>query len=145
MNNDVHTGGCLCGAVRYSATGQPVRAVACHCKFCQRRTGSAFIVSAWFDESNTRIEGAENLKTYEHRSDETGRWIRLQFCANCGTIITHTAEFLPGLRSFSGGSFDDPNWVEIKRHTWLRSARKDMAIPEGVEKSAMGAPVIHKK
>ena len=53
--DDTHTGGCLCGAVRYTVTGAPVRAVACHCKFCQRRTGSAFIVSIWFDEKDTRI------------------------------------------------------------------------------------------
>ena len=58
--DDTHSGGCLCGAVRYTVTGAPVRAVACHCKFCQRRTGSAFIVSIWFDEGNTRIEGAGN-------------------------------------------------------------------------------------
>ena len=138
--DDTHTGGCLCGAVRYTVTGAPVRAVACHCKFCQRRTGSAFIVSIWFDEKDTRIEGAGNLKTYEHKSDESGRWIRLQFCKNCGTTLTHTAEYLPGKRSFSGGSFDDPNWVEIKRHIWLRSGRKDIELPEGVEKHPKATP-----
>src|SRR5262245_24035271 len=112
--DDRHTGGCLCGTVRYWTRGEPVRLVACHCRYCQRRTGSAFLLSVWFRDGDWGIEGEDRLAEYEHRSDESGRWVRNRFCRNCGTIVTHVAEYLPGMRSFSGGSFDDPTWFQVK-------------------------------
>lgn len=48
----IHEGGCLCGAVRYRARNQPARTSACHCTFCQRRTGSAFGVGAYFKQED---------------------------------------------------------------------------------------------
>jgi hypothetical protein len=40
-----YTGGCQCGSVRYVLAAEPVRTVACHCKECQRQSGSAFGMS----------------------------------------------------------------------------------------------------
>ena len=68
-------GGCLCGAVRYRVKGEPVRSSACHCTYCQRRTGSAFGVGAYFRENDVEIMRGD-LKAYEYRSDESGRWLR---------------------------------------------------------------------
>ena len=70
--SDIHTGGCVCGAVRYRVTGRPAFGVVCHCKFCQRRLASAFAMVAQFDEKNVEITQGE-LREYEHRSDESGR------------------------------------------------------------------------
>jgi len=70
-----HEGGCVCGAVRYRVINAPARTSACHCRFCQRRTGSAFGIGAYFREADVEILSGE-LKTYEHRSDETQRWLR---------------------------------------------------------------------
>lgn len=125
-------GGCLCGAVRYRANGEPLRAGACHCTFCQRRTGSAFGLSVYFkDEQVTILRGA--TKTYEHRSDETGRWFKLEFCPDCGTTVMWTLEALPGARGIAGGTFDDPRSLPIKRHIWMRSAHTWMAPPADAE------------
>jgi hypothetical protein len=74
------------------------------------------------------------MKTYEHRSDEARRWLRMQFCANCGNTVTWTVEALPGMRAIAGGTFDDPNCLELKRHVWTVSAQKWMTIPHGVER-----------
>ena len=82
-------GGCLCGAVRYRVTGEPVRSSACHCTYCQRRTGSAFGVGAYFRDNDVEIMRGD-LKTYEYRSDESGRWLKTQFCTGCGTTVTWT-------------------------------------------------------
>ena len=76
-----HEGGCSCGTVRYRVTSAPQRTSVCHCTFCQRRTGSAFGIGVFFRDEDVRFLGGE-LKTYEHRSDETHRWLRMQFCAN---------------------------------------------------------------
>lgn len=128
--SDMHEGGCLCGAVRYRATGQPLRATVCHCTFCQRITGSAFGVWATYRKEQVAISG--ELGTYEHRSDESGRWIRMEFCPRCGTSIGATFERSPELRSQLAGTFDDPGWIDITRHIWIRSARQWVPIPEGL-------------
>ena len=122
-----HEGGCLCGAVRYRVKAEPVRASICHCRNCQRRTGSAFGIGAYFKEADVEIHG--QLKTYEYRSDESGRWLRTEFCPTCGNTVTWTAEALSGLRAIAGGSFDDPDWLKIDRHGWTRSKQKWFTCP----------------
>ena len=124
-------GGCLCGAVRYRVKGDPARVSVCHCTDCQRRTGSAFAVVAHFKDENLEMTGGP-LSTYEYRSEETHRWIRLEFCPRCGTTVTLTAEQSPGSRTVSGGTFDDPSWLRIERHVWTRSAVPWMTYPPGV-------------
>ena len=67
-------GGCLCGAVRYRVTNAPFRTSVCHCTFCQRRTGSAFGLGAYFKKDDFELLSGE-LRSYEHRSDESGHKI----------------------------------------------------------------------
>src|SRR4051812_26517182 len=97
-NVTIHEGGCLCGAVRYRVEGEPVLSSVCSCTACQRRTGSAFGFGAYFKAEQVEILRGEPA-TYEHRSDETGRWLRFQFCTKCGTQVTWTAEALAGMRA----------------------------------------------
>ena len=104
---DVHSGGCVCGAVRYRVHGSPTVSTVCHCTFCQRRLASAFAVLASFPEQSVEMLQGE-LTECEHRSDESGRWLRMSFCAKCGTTVTHTAELRPGIRTIAAGTFDDP-------------------------------------
>jgi hypothetical protein len=59
----IHEGGCVCGAVRYRVRNAPARTSACHCRFCQRRTGSAFGIGAYFREADVEILSGE-LRTY---------------------------------------------------------------------------------
>jgi hypothetical protein len=127
-----HEGGCLCGAVRYRVAGDPRLAGVCHCTFCKRGTGSAFRVAAYFTEAAVEfISGAR--KTYEYRSDESKRWAKLEFCPTCGTTVTGTAEWVPGMRMITVGTLDDPNWIKPTRHVWTRSALHWMAFPPEVE------------
>lgn len=128
----IHAGGCVCGTVRYRVNNAPVRTSACHCTYCQRRTGSAFGIGVYFREQDVEIIRGVS-KTYEHRSDESNRWLRMQFCPNCGTTVTWTIEVLPGARAIAGGTFDDPKWFRIERHAWTRSAHPWMVPPPEVE------------
>jgi hypothetical protein len=134
----VHEGGCSCGAVRYRVTSAPLRSSVCHCTFCQRRTGSAFGIGVFFRDEDVEFLHGE-LKSHEHRSDETQRWLRMQFCTNCGNTVTWTVEALPGMRAIAGGTFDDPNWLELNRHVWTVSAQKWVTIPQGVEQFDKGS------
>jgi len=135
--SQIHEGGCLCGAVRYRATGEPVRTSVCHCRNCQRRTGSAFGIGAYFRESDVEIRG--ELRAYEYRSDESGRWLRMQFCPNCGGTVTWSLEAFPGMRALAGGSFDDPDWLRLERHGWTRSKQKWVVCPQGAQLFEKGA------
>ena len=124
-------GGCACGSVRYRVQGKPVFAAVCHCRFCQRRLASAFAVLATFREDGFELIQGE-LAECEHRSDESGRWLRMNFCPRCGTTVCHTAEVRPGLRTVAAGTLDEQDWFDIDRHIWTQSKRPWVAIPPGV-------------
>lgn len=116
-----HEGGCLCGKTRYRTSGEPEFTIVCHCRTCQLRTGSAFGFAGYFkDEQVDFLSG--NRKTFEFRSDESNRWIRTEFCDNCGTTLSWTLEMRPGFRAIAGGTFDEPSWHGITRQIWTRSS-----------------------
>ena len=115
-----------CGTIHYSA--QPVRTMACHCSTCKKRTGAAYGVGVYFNESDVTISQGD-LGIHEFHADTSGRWIRNEFCTKCGSTISWTLEMRPGLRAIAGGCYDDPNWFSIEVHIWTRSARPDMCYP----------------
>lgn len=105
------SGGCLCGALRFSATGRPIRVGICHCLDCRKLHGSPFHASAIFPKNAVTIDGESH--TYAGRS----------FCPKCGSrVYAQTADEV----ELSLGSFDEPNqftpsyelWT-IRRETWL--------------------------
>ena len=105
-----------------------MRAYACHCTFCQRHTGSAFAVIAWFDEQDFELIG-DGIATYDHRSDETNNLLRISFCRRCGTnFLMETVEKYPRVRAIMCGTLDDPNSIEIDYHVWSRSAHKSIVF-----------------
>lgn len=130
--NDAHAGGCVCGAVRYRAYGRPILGTVCHCTHCQRRLASAFAVLVTFPEQSVEVTQGV-LAECEHRSDESGRWLKMKFCPKCGTTVYHAAEVRPGARTIAGGTFDDPTWFTINRHIWVKSKLPWIIIPSSVE------------
>ena len=120
-----HTGGCMCGAVRFKTTGEPSRVTICHCTWCQRRTGTAFGTEVVFNDEQVEMTG--DIARYRHVSDESGRWLEVEFCPRCGTNFGFTLEAVPGVRTLPAGTFDDPAWITADRykfrHVFLRSRR----------------------
>ncbi len=109
-----HEGGCLCGAIRYSVKTPPARVTFCHCRFCQRATGSDYLVEPIFEKPALEVI-AGKPKTYSHRSEGSGKIVDIHFCAVCGTKLFLTFERFPEVVGLYGGTFDDPNWFEIFR------------------------------
>ncbi len=128
--SETHSGGCACGAVRYRVVGKPNFVAVCHCKFCQRRLASAFAILAAFDKKKVAITQGE-LVECEHRSDESGRWLKMSFCPKCATTVCHTAEVRPGMRTIAAGTFDESDWFAIDRHIWVQSKLPWVTIPAG--------------
>ncbi|MFT3966706.1 MAG: GFA family protein [Sphingobium sp.] len=102
----VHEGGCLCGAIRYKAVGDPVAVAICHCVNCQRNSGSAFSVNVIFPKDAFTMEGTPAV--YEDRGD-TGEIVRRLFCGTCGTPLESRSIFsAPEHAVVKAGSFDNP-------------------------------------
>ena len=116
------TGGCLCGAVRYEADMQPVRAHLCHCRMCQQAFGNAFAALCGFSTDKFRwVKGRPKM----YRSSTVAE---RGFCASCGTPLTWEGKGADHI-SFTTGSLDEPNAIEIigqlgieSRAPWLDEA-----------------------
>ena len=130
-----HEGGCLCGDIRYKTIGEPLRVTICHCTFCQKFTGSAFLVEPVFKKEHVIFSGIAP-RTYDHRSDSSGKRVTLNFCVRCGTTLCLDLERYPDVLAVCGGTFDNANWFdrgsEKCRHTFARSAQKGVVLPAGV-------------
>jgi hypothetical protein len=79
-------GGCLCGAIRYATQAEPMRVTYCHCKFCQRATGSAYMVEPIFHKSSIGIISGKPA-TYTQASEGSGKQVTINFCSTCGTKL----------------------------------------------------------
>jgi len=128
----MHTGRCLCGALRYETLADPIRVTLCHCRFCQRATGGAYMVEPIFQLDHLRLIKGEP-KIYHRPSGGSGKMIYIHFCAACGTKLWLTFERFPGFAGVYAGTFDDPNWFEIRAETskqiFTSLARPDTVLP----------------
>jgi hypothetical protein len=99
-------GGCLCGAVRYTAEADPTSVTVCHCRDCQKFTGSAFAALVRVTKEALTIEGT--LKTFSSIGG-SGNPILRHFCPECGSSIAEEPGTRPGMIILNVGTFDDPS------------------------------------
>lgn len=131
----IHAGGCLCGGLRYENTADPVRVTICHCRFCQRATGSAYMVEPLFRAEDMRVT-AGTPATYSLRSEGSGKTVTVHFCAACGTKLWLSFERFPDILGLYAGVFDDPNWFEIgpgnAKQIFIDTARPESILMPGI-------------
>jgi len=118
-------GGCLCGDVRYLASGEPVVTSICHCRDCQRRTGSAFVEVVAVPKEAFSVQG--RLQTFSHTGD-SGRKLDPKFCPRCGSPVFVEAEGFPGMALIMGGSLDDTTSLTPTMALFCDSAQPWLAI-----------------
>src|SRR6187551_1828566 len=99
------SGGCSCGKVRFSADADPAFVAVCHCRACQRASGSAFAVIVALPAPALGITG--DLTTYDSKGD-SGQGVHDRFCPRCGSPIARSVDVLPGLMMVRAGVLDDP-------------------------------------
>ena len=99
------TGGCLCGAVRYTAETDPANAGVCHCRDCQKFTGSAFATVVMAPKEAMTLSGS--LKTFSSVGG-SGKPILRHFCPECGSSIAEEPGTRPGMVILNVGTFDNP-------------------------------------
>lgn len=121
-------GGCLCGAVRYQLAAAPHYVYFCHCRDCQRESGSPFVTDMNLDRGALRITGPLTRYT---RTGDSGKAIHRNFCTVCGTTVLTEFDVDPEHVSIKACSLDDPSWLQPDRH--LFSARMQPWLKLGDE------------
>lgn len=112
----MRTGGCLCGAVRYSVRGDPVHVGRCHCTDCRRESGSAFTVYAQWPVE--RFEMSGEIVSYNGRG----------FCPRCGSRLLDPPEAGDSLIEVRIGTLDDaPFDLRPEAEVWVK--RREPWIP----------------
>ncbi len=122
-------GGCLCGAVRYTFTDDPVFVGICHCTNCQKQSGAAFSVNVGVREDALDLTGI--LKTYVDRGTSGGKVLR-RFCPECGSPILTDVEAIPGLHIVKAGTLDDSSSLKPARQIFCASKHPWMPILDGI-------------
>jgi len=101
-------GGCLCGAVRYNARAEPTFVGVCHCRDCQKFTGSAFGTLLGLPQAELEIQG--EVKSFSKLGDSGKPIVRL-FCPECGSSIAEAPSTQPHMLILNAGTLDDPTSV----------------------------------
>ena len=123
------TGQCLCGAVSYETTAEPLTTAICHCKNCQRQAGSVLSVIVGYPADGITVKGT--IKTYEDRGT-TGQKVYRQFCPECGSPMFSDVENAPQMRFIKAGTFDDTSWLEPQIQFWSKSKQNWYDLGEAI-------------
>ncbi|HTQ15411.1 MAG TPA: GFA family protein [Rhizomicrobium sp.] len=121
----MHTGSCLCGAVRFEVTGALAAADACHCDQCRRWSGH-YWVSANVQRAALTLHGADRLAWYAS-SDR----VRRGFCSACGSALFWD----PAGHDFVAvalGAFDKPTGGHLEKHIFVSEKGDYYAIADGL-------------
>ena len=125
MDGAVYKGGCLCGAVRYLASGSPLWTSHCHCCMCQRQTGAAFATFVGFTQE--RVEWVNGEPSLFQSSERVERG----FCAQCGSTLTFQRKHKSEL-SIAAGSLDYPESIAPEFHLMTMSQVPWVKLDDGL-------------
>ena len=136
----MYEGGCLCGAVHYRATEDPLWVMHCHCGMCRKMSGAAFFTSVGFaPETFAWTKGAPTL--YRSSAKATRG-----FCSRCGSVLTWEK---PGVFSVSLGSLDRPEVMRPQSHNWVTTRLPWPPLHDGLaqypEINTIGLPTIPRR
>ncbi len=129
-------GSCLCGDISYDYDEQAAGAsVHCHCRDCQRVTGSGKATVVLFPESAVTISG--DYKRFSNIGSD-GSHVNRGFCPNCGSQMFTFVDEIPGNVFIKAGTMDDSTWLEVAMNCWESTANPwsppNSALP-GVERN----------
>ncbi len=121
---------CQCGALTPEVAAYSPMVVACHCLDCQRRTGSALGVAAYYPETAVTVAGT--ARTYTRPTATGGAFVQ-RFCPTCGSTLLWSTARHPGLIGIAAGAFADPHAPPPLRSVWEQSAHPWLGVASAVE------------
>jgi hypothetical protein len=132
-------GGCMCGAVRYECTAEPVLMGNCHCRDCQRASGGAYTSVLGLPQNAVKITG--EVKYYDSKGD-SGNVAKRGFCPQCGSRLFGRPAVAPDLIMIMAGSLDDPGVYKPAMDIYTASAQPwdhmNPALPKFPKMPPMG-------
>lgn len=124
-------GGCDCRAVRYRLLRRPLFVHCCHCRWCQRESGSAFALNAMIE-----AEAVQNLGVAPelvNTPSASGRGQHIARCPHCRVAVwSHYAGAGPVMSFVRVGTLDDPDACPPQVHIFTASKQPWLALPAGV-------------
>ena len=124
---DRRQGGCACGAVRYRLASSPLFVHCCHCRNCQRQTGSAFVVNLLIEAAHLELTAGAAQPVDVPRDD--GSVQRIFRCPHC-QVAVFSEYGRPDVRFVRAGTLDDPTDVTPDVHIFTRSKVGWLGLPE---------------
>jgi hypothetical protein len=103
--SNLMTGGCLCGAVRYEYSVEPIFSGNCHCRDCQRTSGTGFSANMFIPSNIISITG--DVKYFDSNG-RSGHIVSRGFCPTCGSQIFGKPTLIPNVIAVRAGTLDDP-------------------------------------
>ena len=130
----VHAGGCLCGAVRFRARGEPLLVEHCHCSMCRKASGAPVVTSANFPTDAFRWTKGRPKYRRSSKIAERG------FCAACGSPLTFRFDGRRDYMSINVGSMDRPERVTPECHIFVADAIPWMLHRDSLPRHRRGLP-----
>lgn len=113
------TGRCLCGAVSYSCSAEPMMAGHCHCEDCRRSSGSGHSSHLAVPDMAVTLTG--EVKGYARAAD-SGNMVTRYFCPNCGSALYSTNSAMPGMMFLRASTLDDLEVFKPQMHVYASRA-----------------------
>jgi len=119
-------GGCACGAVRYRLASAPMFVHCCHCRDCQRQTGSAFVLNALFEADRVDVSGEVAPSAMP---TDSGRPHHVFRCPKCATALWSEYGGRTQVRFVRIGTLDNPSALSPDVHIYVRSKLRWVGLP----------------
>jgi hypothetical protein len=124
-------GGCDCRAVRYRMESAPLFVHCCHCRWCQRGSGSAFALNAMIEAD--RVTDLGEPPELVNTPSESGRGQLIARCPKCKVAVwSHYAGAGPVVKFVRVGTLDNPDLLPPDIHIFTASKQPWVVLPEGV-------------
>src|SRR5215469_10652545 len=122
-------GGCTCRSVRYRMTAPSMITHCCHCRWCQRETGSAFVVNAIVETTSLEVTGETEMVDTPSNSGKGQKIVR---CLKCRVALwSHYSRRGTALAFVRVGTLDNPDAVPPDVHIFTSSKQPWVRLPEG--------------
>jgi hypothetical protein len=127
-----YTGGCLCGAVRYSIDAEPLpgRQLLCHCVDCQKQTGTAFVSGMAFPADGVTVTGT--MTTFTMPGGQSGEPMHRRFCTKCGSPMFIEKDGT-GRTLLMAGTLDDKSLFKPAISLFCEQAPSWVVMPADTE------------
>lgn len=131
MANDTFEGGCTCGGVRYRMSSRPLFVHCCHCTWCQRETGSAFVINAMIEAD--RVGLLQGRPEVLNTPSNSGKGQKIARCPECRIALwSNYAGAGDTIRFVRVGTLDEPGRLPPDIHIFTASKQPWVVLPQGV-------------